>query len=108
MVVSAATKRRGTRPANWPRTWVTASPRSFGDAGSLVGAVQTLEAHHRDSSEEAIQSVAESSTGTQSSTDDSLADFGANEWLVDEMYERYQRDPDSVDKAWWDFFEKRG
>ena len=30
--------------------------------------------------------------------------FGPNEWLVDEMYERYQADPSSVDKAWWDFF----
>ncbi|HSE07142.1 MAG TPA: multifunctional oxoglutarate decarboxylase/oxoglutarate dehydrogenase thiamine pyrophosphate-binding subunit/dihydrolipoyllysine-residue succinyltransferase subunit [Nocardioidaceae bacterium] len=30
--------------------------------------------------------------------------FGANEWLVDEMFERYQQDPDSVDKAWWEFF----
>jgi 2-oxoglutarate dehydrogenase E1 component len=30
--------------------------------------------------------------------------FGPNEWLVDEMYERYQADPTSVDKAWWDFF----
>jgi len=27
-------------------------------------------------------------------------DFGANEWLVDEMYERYQRDAASVDTAW--------
>src|ERR1700712_3348634 len=32
--------------------------------------------------------------------------FGANEWLVDEMYERYQKDPHSVDKVWWDFFGK--
>ena len=30
--------------------------------------------------------------------------FGPNEWLVDEMYERYQQDPSSVDKAWWEFF----
>jgi len=30
--------------------------------------------------------------------------FGANEWLVDEMFERYQQDPTSVDKAWWEFF----
>ena len=30
--------------------------------------------------------------------------FGPNEWLVQEMYERYQADPSSVDKAWWDFF----
>lgn len=35
------------------------------------------------------------------------SDFGANEWLVDEMYERYQKDPQSVDKAWWDYFEAR-
>ena len=32
------------------------------------------------------------------------ADFGANEWLVDELYERYLNDPGSVDKAWWSFF----
>ena len=30
--------------------------------------------------------------------------FGPNEWLVQEMYERYQSDPASVDKAWWEFF----
>ena len=30
--------------------------------------------------------------------------FGPNEWLVDEMYERYLQDPASVDKVWWDFF----
>jgi 2-oxoglutarate decarboxylase len=33
-----------------------------------------------------------------------LAAFGANDWLVDEMYEQYQEDPSSVDPAWWDFF----
>src|SRR3984957_10121476 len=32
------------------------------------------------------------------------ADFGANEWLVDELYQRYLDDPGSVDKAWWWFF----
>jgi 2-oxoglutarate dehydrogenase E1 component len=31
-------------------------------------------------------------------------DFGANEWLVEEIYERYLRDPASVDAAWHDFF----
>ncbi len=30
--------------------------------------------------------------------------FGPNEWLVDELYESYQKDRDSVDPAWWDFF----
>ena len=31
-------------------------------------------------------------------------DFGPNEWLVDELYQRYQKDPASVDRAWWSFF----
>jgi 2-oxoglutarate dehydrogenase E1 component len=30
--------------------------------------------------------------------------FGPNEWLVDEIYQQYLHDPESVDKAWWDFF----
>ncbi|MFE5672490.1 multifunctional oxoglutarate decarboxylase/oxoglutarate dehydrogenase thiamine pyrophosphate-binding subunit/dihydrolipoyllysine-residue succinyltransferase subunit [Agromyces sp. NPDC056523] len=28
------------------------------------------------------------------------AEFGANEWLVDEMYERFLADPQSVDETW--------
>ncbi len=36
--------------------------------------------------------------------DNPLSAFGANEWLVDEMYQQYQQDPNSVDRAWWDFF----
>ena len=32
------------------------------------------------------------------------ADFGANEWMVDELYQRYLADPASVDRAWWSFF----
>jgi 2-oxoglutarate decarboxylase len=36
--------------------------------------------------------------------EDPMSVFGANEWLVDEMYEQYQKDPESVDPAWWDFF----
>ena len=48
--------------------------------------------------EEAILAVPESSQ------DNPLSAFGANEWLVDEMYQQYQQDPNSVDKAWWDFF----
>ena len=32
------------------------------------------------------------------------ASFGANEWLVDELYEQYLKDKNSVDAAWWDFF----
>ena len=29
-----------------------------------------------------------------------LADFGPNEWIVDDMYQRYLADPASVDAAW--------
>ncbi|WP_449385529.1 multifunctional oxoglutarate decarboxylase/oxoglutarate dehydrogenase thiamine pyrophosphate-binding subunit/dihydrolipoyllysine-residue succinyltransferase subunit [Cellulomonas soli] len=37
--------------------------------------------------------------------DSTRADFGANEWLVDELYEQYLTDKNAVDPAWWDFFE---
>ncbi|MFB9956457.1 multifunctional oxoglutarate decarboxylase/oxoglutarate dehydrogenase thiamine pyrophosphate-binding subunit/dihydrolipoyllysine-residue succinyltransferase subunit [Cellulomonas denverensis] len=33
------------------------------------------------------------------------ADFGANAWLVDELYEQYLQDKTAVDPAWWEFFE---
>ena len=36
---------------------------------------------------------------------DPLTAFGPNEWLVDELYEQYLKDKNSVDRAWWDFFE---
>ncbi|WP_033372457.1 multifunctional oxoglutarate decarboxylase/oxoglutarate dehydrogenase thiamine pyrophosphate-binding subunit/dihydrolipoyllysine-residue succinyltransferase subunit [Glaciibacter superstes] len=32
-------------------------------------------------------------------------EFGANEWLVDEMYERYLTDKNSVDQSWWPVLE---
>ncbi|MEY3278444.1 MAG: hypothetical protein RLZZ426_930, partial [Actinomycetota bacterium] len=31
--------------------------------------------------------------------------FGANQWLVDELYDKYRQDKNSVDPAWWDFFD---
>ena len=34
----------------------------------------------------------------------SAQDFGANDWLVDEMYEHYLADPSSVDPAWIEYF----
>ena len=40
----------------------------------------------------------------QTSPDNPLADFGPNEWIVDDMYQRYLADPASVDAAWHDFF----
>ena len=37
---------------------------------------------------------------------DSAEDFGANAWLVDEMYKQYLADKNSVDQAWWPTLEK--
>ncbi|MDO8644978.1 MAG: multifunctional oxoglutarate decarboxylase/oxoglutarate dehydrogenase thiamine pyrophosphate-binding subunit/dihydrolipoyllysine-residue succinyltransferase subunit [Candidatus Planktophila sp.] len=34
----------------------------------------------------------------------SAQDFGANDWLVDEMYEKYVADPTSVDPTWVEYF----
>jgi multifunctional 2-oxoglutarate metabolism enzyme len=33
-----------------------------------------------------------------------VTSFGPNEWLVDEIYQQYLEDKNSVDPAWWDFF----
>ena len=35
----------------------------------------------------------------------SEGEFGANEWLVDELYEQFKVDRNSVDKAWWPVLE---
>jgi 2-oxoglutarate dehydrogenase E1 component len=32
--------------------------------------------------------------------------FGANEWLVEEMYNQWKSSPDSVDKEWWPLLER--
>ncbi len=40
----------------------------------------------------------------QTSKDYPLADFGPNEWIVEDMYQRYLADPASVDAAWHEFF----
>ena len=39
------------------------------------------------------------SEGASSST------FGPNAWLVDDMYEQYREDPNSVSESWREFFE---
>ena len=39
------------------------------------------------------------------SEEKTAGEYGANEWLVDEMYEKYVADPDSVDRTWWPVLE---
>ena len=51
--------------------------------------------------EEAIAAVSTQATNSQ---DNPLAGFGPNEWIVEDMYQRYLSDPASVDPAWHDFF----
>ena len=34
------------------------------------------------------------------------SDFGANEWLVAEMYGQWLQSPDSVDRSWWPILER--
>ncbi|MBC9733194.1 multifunctional oxoglutarate decarboxylase/oxoglutarate dehydrogenase thiamine pyrophosphate-binding subunit/dihydrolipoyllysine-residue succinyltransferase subunit [Nocardioides marmotae] len=52
------------------------------------------------------------SSGNQSSERSSgsepPADFGANEWLVEEMHEQYKLDPGSVDPMWVKYFAGSG
>src|SRR5665647_1600719 len=40
----------------------------------------------------------------QPPTNNPMADFGPNEWLVDELYQQYLQDKNSVNRAWWEFF----
>ncbi|MEE6273401.1 multifunctional oxoglutarate decarboxylase/oxoglutarate dehydrogenase thiamine pyrophosphate-binding subunit/dihydrolipoyllysine-residue succinyltransferase subunit [Georgenia wangjunii] len=41
---------------------------------------------------------------TQEHPDPIAAAFGANEWLIEELFEQYKQDRNLVDPAWWDFF----
>ncbi|MFM1779666.1 MAG: hypothetical protein RIS51_811, partial [Actinomycetota bacterium] len=43
-------------------------------------------------------------SGNENNHSDS--DFGANEWLVAEMYNQWLQNPDSVDKSWWPILER--
>ncbi|NII87641.1 2-oxoglutarate dehydrogenase E1 component/2-oxoglutarate decarboxylase [Corynebacterium glutamicum] len=38
----------------------------------------------------------------------SASTFGQNAWLVDEMFQQFQKDPKSVDKEWRELFEAQG
>nr|WP_152822320.1 MULTISPECIES: multifunctional oxoglutarate decarboxylase/oxoglutarate dehydrogenase thiamine pyrophosphate-binding subunit/dihydrolipoyllysine-residue succinyltransferase subunit [unclassified Corynebacterium] len=38
----------------------------------------------------------------------SASNFGQNQWLVDQMYQQWQKDPQSVDQEWRDLFAQQG
>ncbi|HZI96166.1 MAG TPA: multifunctional oxoglutarate decarboxylase/oxoglutarate dehydrogenase thiamine pyrophosphate-binding subunit/dihydrolipoyllysine-residue succinyltransferase subunit [Actinomycetales bacterium] len=48
--------------------------------------------------------MSESQSSPPSAPAGAAAAFGPNEWLVDDLYQRYLEDKNSVDPAWWEFF----
>jgi multifunctional 2-oxoglutarate metabolism enzyme len=46
-----------------------------------------------------------SSHVTGTTDEGAAAEFGANEWLVDELYEQFVSDKNSVDRSWWPILE---
>src|SRR5271168_440377 len=77
-------------------------------SGSAQGnaEVREPEGSHQSGSPQSgsAQSGSAQSGSAQSGSAQQPADFGANEWLVEELYQRYLADPGSVDRAWWSFF----
>src|SRR5215210_8045189 len=57
-----------------------------------------MQPSRRRNSIKAVFSVSSSSVSSQA------GQFGPNEWLVEEMYQRFLDDPTAVDPAWHDFF----
>ncbi|GAA3555171.1 multifunctional oxoglutarate decarboxylase/oxoglutarate dehydrogenase thiamine pyrophosphate-binding subunit/dihydrolipoyllysine-residue succinyltransferase subunit [Microlunatus spumicola] len=50
-----------------------------------------------------------STTASSGSSDPGTdTDFGANDWLLEEMYERFTADPSSVDPSWASYFAAHG
>ncbi|MDA0289848.1 MAG: multifunctional oxoglutarate decarboxylase/oxoglutarate dehydrogenase thiamine pyrophosphate-binding subunit/dihydrolipoyllysine-residue succinyltransferase subunit [Actinobacteria bacterium] len=48
-----------------------------------------------------------SDNDTVKASAEASVEFGANEWLVDELWTLYQKDPQLVEKSWWPLFESR-
>jgi 2-oxoglutarate decarboxylase len=50
----------------------------------------------------------QSASSTPGGGDEGADAFGANDWLLEEMYEQYTTDPDSVDATWAEYFKTHG
>ena len=48
------------------------------------------------------------STPTSTNGEGGVEDFGANDWLLEEMYERFTADASSVDPSWAEYFATHG
>ena len=52
--------------------------------------------------------VPDQSASSTPGGDEGADAFGANDWLLEEMYEQYTADPDSVDATWAEYFKTHG
>ena len=52
--------------------------------------------------------VPDPSSSSKTATDAIAEEFGANDWLIEEMYEQYVADPGSVDPSWATYFKNHG
>ena len=52
-----------------------------------------------------MATVPDPSNSSKTATDAIAEEFGANDWLIEEMYEQYVADPTSVDPSWASYFE---
>src|SRR5580704_17669361 len=104
--------RQGRREVDLTRAGDAAAPGSLGHA--LMGAA-TPPVTRRKRAMSAVPSesprtsadLTEHTTehsGPESQAGNTGTDFGPNEWLVDELYQRYLADPSSVAMEWWNFF----
>ncbi len=50
--------------------------------------------------------VSENKASGSNASEHNADEFGANAWLVDEMYKQYVADPSSVDRSWWPVLEQ--
>ena len=76
--------------------WVRLDSRAWGPFDPALRASESL---HDESGRSSVSSQV---TGVGVSSE---GEFGANEWLVDELYEQFKVDKNSVDKAWWPILE---
>ena len=74
------------------------------DESPRASADLTVPADGRSGDPAAAVATADDGAGPGAAGPAANTDFGPNECLVDELYQRYQADPGSVDRAWWSFF----
>ena len=76
--------------------------------GTSLESDPDIHAHVPEEAKAPVPQQQTSPSDPTSSQPDPSSDFGANEWLVEEMYDQFTRDPGSVDPTWVAYFKKSG